>query len=59
VYRRTGRFDQARKQLRRLSRTGGPKWSLEVSRELALMDHFEREQQQREPEQATDQPAAA
>ena len=40
VYRRTGRFDQARRQLRRLSRTA-PKWALEISRELALMDRDE------------------
>lgn len=38
VYRRTGRFDMARKHLRRLARTGGAKWALEVSRELALID---------------------
>ena len=37
VFRRTRRRDQARKQLRRLSRTAGPKWDLEVSCELDLL----------------------
>ncbi|MCA9174587.1 MAG: tetratricopeptide repeat protein [Planctomycetales bacterium] len=41
VYRRTARLDQARKQLRRLARTGGAKWALEVSRELQLLDEIE------------------
>lgn len=38
VLRRTGRFDQARKQLRRLARTGSAKWGEEIGREAALID---------------------
>ena len=38
VYRRTGRFELARKQLRRLARTGAAKWGLEIRRELELLD---------------------
>lgn len=38
VYRRTDRAEEARKQLRRLSRTAGPKWALEVSREMQFLD---------------------
>ena len=49
VYRRTDRCDQARKQLRRLARTGGPKWAMEVARELQLLDEAEQAGSQ-EPE---------
>lgn len=41
VYRRTDRFEEARKQLRRLARTGGARWALEVSREMQFLDATE------------------
>lgn len=41
VYRRTSRSDLARKQLRRLARTGGAKWAMEVARELELLDQLQ------------------